>query len=39
LSLLSPAAFGVISSQLTGNPARGDFAGPRRIQFGLRVDF
>lgn len=39
LSLLSPAAFGVISSQLTGNPARGDFAGPRRVQFGLRVDF
>ncbi len=39
LSILTPASFGVISSQLTGNPARGDFAGPRRIQFGLRLEF
>lgn len=39
LSLLTPASFGVISSQLTGNAARGDFAGPRRIQFGLRFEF
>ena len=39
LSILSNTSFGVISSQLTGNPARGDFAGPRRIQFGLRFEF
>ena len=39
LSLLSSTSFGVISSQLTGNASRGDFAGPRRIQFGLRFDF
>jgi carboxypeptidase family protein len=39
LSLIQPATFGVISSQLTGNASRGDFAGPRRIQFGLRVEF
>ncbi len=39
LSLLAPASFGVISSQLTGNPARGDSAGPRRIQVGLRFAF
>jgi hypothetical protein len=39
LSLIQPATFGVISSQLTGNASRGDFAGPRRIQFGLRFEF
>ncbi len=39
LSLLSPASFGVISAQAVGNPARADFAGPRRVQFGLRLEF
>jgi hypothetical protein len=39
LSINSPSSFGVISSQLAGNPARADFAGPRRIQFAFRVEF
>src|SRR5262249_53288339 len=39
LSLINATSFGVISSQLTGNAARGDFAGPRRVQLGLRFDF
>ncbi len=39
LSWNSPAGFGVITTQLNGNAARGDFAGPRRIQFGLRIEF
>ncbi len=39
LSLNTPSSFGVITSQLEGNPARADFSGPRRIQAGLRIDF
>ena len=39
LSISSPAGFDVISSQLVGNAAYGDFAGPRRIQLGLRLEF
>ena len=39
ISLLTSTSFDVISSLLTGNAARGDFDGPRRIQFGLRFDF
>lgn len=39
LSLNTPASFGVVTAQLNGNAARGDFAGPRRIQFGLRLEF
>jgi hypothetical protein len=38
VSLLSPANFGVITQQ-AGNPAQGDFAGARRVQAGLRVEF
>jgi len=38
MSLLDPANFGVITQQ-AGNPAYADFAGPRRIQVGLRLEF
>jgi hypothetical protein len=38
MSLLSPATFGVITQQ-AGNPGQGDFAGPRRLQAGLRIEF
>jgi hypothetical protein len=39
MSFLSPSNFGVISSQATGDANAADFAGPRRIQFGLRFEF
>jgi hypothetical protein len=39
LSLNSPANFGVISTQASSLLAGVDFAGPRRIQIGLRVEF
>ena len=38
MSLQDPADFGVLTTQ-AGNPGVGDFAGPRRIQAGLRVEF
>jgi hypothetical protein len=38
MSLLAPSNFGVITQQ-AGNPSQGDFAGPRRIQAGLRIEF
>lgn len=37
-SLDNPANFGVITSQ-PGNPGGGDFWAPRRVQFGLRLEF
>jgi hypothetical protein len=38
MSLNDPANFGVITNQ-AGNPSAMDFAGPRRLQAGLRFDF
>jgi Carboxypeptidase regulatory-like domain len=38
MSLLDPAGFGVITQQ-AGSPSAGDFAGPRRIQVGARLEF
>jgi hypothetical protein len=38
MSLQDPADFGVITNQ-AGSPSAGDFAGPRRIQAGLRLEF
>jgi hypothetical protein len=39
LLLSSPSTFGVISNQATSSLQAVDFAGPRRIQFGLRLEF
>lgn len=38
MSLLDSPNFGVITDQ-AGSPQNGDFAGPRRVQAGLRVEF
>jgi hypothetical protein len=39
-SILSPASFGVISTEITGTPSSGDInVGPRRLQFSFRVEF
>jgi hypothetical protein len=40
VSILSPSTFGVITSQATGLPILGDInVGPRRLQFGFRLEF
>lgn len=40
LTILDPANFGVVTSQVAPNPGIGDTnVGPRRIQAGLRIDF
>jgi len=38
LNILDPASFGVINSQ-PGDPGNGDYWTPRRVQFGLRIEF